>query len=309
MMKKEFIELLNIYGPSGHEQPVVDYLLPKLRDELGLENVFLDSYGNLLAEETYRSGLGPTILLSAHMDTVESVLEHREVLEDDNIIFSMDGGLGADDRAGIAIILHIIRQLETTNHPFDGTIKIAFTREEEIGSIGSYNMDKDWYEHVDLAIVVDRRGSRDIVIGNRQTIFCSQSVAKFMDGIGELAGMPDWECVQGGYSDAVTFATNGINTVNLSAGYYHEHTPIEYANLKEMNETAELILATLHFIQHEHHNFDKLYIAPKYKVEPVEETAETEIYHLDEGDVVIRQGTNEVYLSQENIKHLTEGDA
>ncbi|MEH7255683.1 hypothetical protein V7111_26615 [Neobacillus niacini] len=51
---------------------------------------------------------GPTIFLSAHLDTVEEIVEGREILEEGSILRSSEGILGADDRVGIAAILEII---------------------------------------------------------------------------------------------------------------------------------------------------------------------------------------------------------
>src|SRR5690606_37600213 len=110
--------------------------------------------------------------------------------------------LGADDRAGIAIIISALESLEKLN--FNGTIKLAFSREEEIGCIGSGKMNPDWYSNVDLAIVIDRKGNRDIVVGCGMA-FCSDSVGHFMEDVSAMCDM-DWKCVEGGISDAMTFA-------------------------------------------------------------------------------------------------------
>ncbi|MEL0642581.1 hypothetical protein V6260_18530, partial [Pseudoalteromonas aliena] len=87
-------------------------------------------------------------------------------------------------------------------------------------------IDPDWYKDVDLAIVVDRRSNRDIVAGCGMA-FCSDAVGYFMEDVSKMADM-DWKCVEGGISDAMVFAENGINSINLSAGYMNEHTANEY---------------------------------------------------------------------------------
>lgn len=235
-MRKQFIKLLNIHGVSGKEGMVRRYLQPILTDMM--DTVGIDKYGNLLAEKKIGNGIGATVLLSAHMDTVTGVLENRNLLIEGDVITSNRGALGADDRGGIAIIMEVLRNLESLS--FQGTVKVAFSREEEIGCVGSENIDPHWYSDVDLAIVVDRKGSRDVVVGCWDA-FCSTAVGEFFENASAMQGM-DWKATEGGISDAVTFSSKGINSVNLSAGYYNEHTDKEYAVFSEMKDTVRLIL-------------------------------------------------------------------
>ncbi|MED4909405.1 M20/M25/M40 family metallo-hydrolase [Brevibacillus centrosporus] len=244
-MKKietELYELLQIIGPSGQEEEVIRYIRPRM--EKVLEHVHLDDYGNLLGESVCGSGAGPTVLLCAHMDTVDWIVPGREVKRDGDVLTSSEGVLGADDRAGMAIVMAAVRNVRATD--FSGRLKIAFTREEEVGRCGSKAMDRDWLSDVDLAIVVDRRGNRDIVTSRGQVQpFCDPAVGVFFEQAGAAAGMPDWRAVQGGISDACTFACYGINSVNLSAGYLYEHTEQERVDLRWVKETTKLILTAL----------------------------------------------------------------
>ncbi len=242
-LREELLHLLSITAPSGREQPVAAYLLERLQGKM--DELSIDGYGNVVAERRFGTGGGPTILLSAHMDTV-SVDPLRSVLQEGDIWRSTSGPLGADDRAGIAIILHTVDQLAAAG--YGGTVKLAFTREEEIGCIGSREIDEIWLGDVDLAVVVDRRGSRDIVTHNRSMAFCGAEVAEWFEQIGVACGMPDWRAVQGGVSDAVTYAMHGIPSVNLSAGYCHEHTEEEYVNVRHAEDTSRFIIqAMVHY--------------------------------------------------------------
>lgn len=174
LMRKQLIKLLNIHATSGNETPVREYLQPILTELM--DEVRVDTYGNLLGEIKIGNGNGATILLSAHMDTVKGVLADRKLIENNGVITSDFGALGADDRAGIAIILTVLRNLQKIS--FNGTVKVAFSREEEIGCVGADKIDPKWYSDVDLAIIVDRRGNRDIVVGCGMA-FCSNSVGFF----------------------------------------------------------------------------------------------------------------------------------
>lgn len=319
-LRSQFIELLNIHGTSGNEKPVRDYLKPILTELM--DNVKVDDYGNLLADKKCGDGNGATVLLSAHMDTVKGVLADRKLVEtEDGIIMSNKGALGADDRGGIAIILTVLRNLNKLN--FNGHIKVSFSREEEIGCVGASKIDPDWYANADLAIVVDRRGNRDIVVGCGMA-FCSDSVGYFMEDVSKIADM-DWKAVEGGISDAMVFAENGINSINLSAGYMNEHTVNEYASLKDMGDTVRLILQTIAVINQFYKTFEPVpsenkwvkswYYKGNYNyyedsfedgyVWAEETDLNGDVYVYDVGaNIVIQQGNQEIIISRESMKSL-----
>jgi tripeptide aminopeptidase len=240
--KEKLIVLLNIPGESRNEREVARFLTRELRSLS--DYVYTDRKGNLLGYLV--CGEGPTILLSAHLDTVERIETGRKILENGTILRSSKGILGADDRAGIAIILEVLAGIRQTN--FNGTIKFAFTVEEEIGLRGAKDIDKEFIADVDAAIVVDRRGTSDIVTSCMGIYpFCNEEYGKIFEQAGRLAGMPDWKMTQGGYSDTLVFAENGINTVNLSAGYRNEHTEHEHVDYRAAYNTFQLIKTALHF--------------------------------------------------------------
>ncbi|MGM8365799.1 M20/M25/M40 family metallo-hydrolase [Virgibacillus sp. W0181] len=237
--KHRLLRLLQFSGESGNEIEIRNYLLSYLRKRM--DYVKRDRKGNVLAAKFY--GDGPTILLSAHMDVYSKIEPNRDILEHGSILTSSTGILGADDRAGIAAILETITLIE--NAPFNGTLKVAFTVEEEVGCVGSKNIDKRFVEDVDGAIVIDRRGIRDIVTSNFNTNFCDEAYGEIFEQAGELAGMNDWKTTVGGLSDAATFTSFGIPTVNLSAGYLNEHTSSEQVDYIATYETALLVTTVL----------------------------------------------------------------
>lgn len=323
-MRKQLIELLNIHGVSSDEGKVRDYLLPILASHTN--DVHIDDYGNLLAKKTYGNGNGATLMLSAHMDTVHRVKKDRKLIEKDGVIRSNKGALGADDRAGITIILTVLEQM--ANIEFNGTIKIAFSREEEIGCIGSSKINPDFYKDVDLAIVVDRKGNRDIVAGCGSA-FCSNSVGEFMEEVAEMTGMQGWKCVEGGISDAMTFAQEGINSVNLSAGYRNEHTDSEYVVLSDMKDTATLILQAIAVVNSFYKGFESVGYENKwaktwyYKgstsnyryfedcieedvwAEEQDDNGDVFVYELAD-DCIIQQGENEIVMSRASLKSIVD---
>ena len=327
-LQSQLVELLKIHGISGDEKPVREYLIPQLTKFMDMVKV--DDYGNLLGEKRVGSGEGATILLSAHMDTVRGVLKNRKIVYKNGTLTSNKGALGADDRAGIAIILAVLRNINKTS--FNGTIKVAFSREEEVGCIGSTNIDKDFYKDSDLAIVVDRKGNRDIVVGCGYA-FCSDSVGVFMEDVAKMADMSDWRCVEGGVSDAMTFSGGGVNSVNLSAGYRFEHTEKEYVSIADMKDTVRLILQVFGVINTFYKTFDSLtfenrwiknwdygysrgdsnyHYSNKYFEDVFEDDvwaeeydANGDVYVYEVGkDIVIQQGTQEILLSRVSLRNL-----
>ncbi|WLR52746.1 M20/M25/M40 family metallo-hydrolase [Bacillus tianshenii] len=239
--KAYFKKLFNIVGESGNERRIRQYLVNRLSKQV--DDVYVDSAGNVLA--TYECGDGPTILLSAHMDTCEAIHPTREIIENGTVLSSSKGIFGADDRAGIGIILKVIEEIHKLN--FNGTIKLAFTVKEEIGCVGAIEMDRRFLENVDAAIVVDRRNSRDIVTSRMGIdLFCEQAYGRLFEQAGQRLGMADWKMTEGGTSDALIFSREGIPSVNLSAGYQYEHTNNETFDLVAAYETIQLIRDVLH---------------------------------------------------------------
>lgn len=179
------------------------------------------------------------------MDTVERIKRGRVIHQEGTILTSSEGILGADDRAGIAAILELLERLPRTN--FSGSIKVAFTVEEETGLCGARGIDQEFIRDVDAAIVLDRRGTRDIVTGCRGMFdFCEASYGELFERAGRLVGMNDWKATRnGGSSDAKVFAEFGIPSVNLSIGYRDEHTDFEEVDYCATFETVVLVETVL----------------------------------------------------------------
>jgi len=93
--------------------------------------------GNLLA--TLQGKGKRRILLLAHMDTVYP----RGTLA--RTPFRLEGGKAfgpgiADDKSGIAVVLHTLKLLRSANMQDYGTLTVLFNNDEEIGSPGSHTL-------------------------------------------------------------------------------------------------------------------------------------------------------------------------
>lgn len=232
--------ILMVPGVSGEEDKIREVVKEKLAPFV--DHIVEDSYGNLLAEKTYGGGTGPTILLNAHLDTVEEIVPGRVIVKDEHIWSSSEGILGADDRAGVAVVLSIAKHLNQSD--FRGKVKFIFTVEEEIGLVGAKHVEPYFLWDVDCAIVIDRRGKGDIVTSCWGSIpFCSLKYGQFFETVAEEEGLTEWACTAGGSSDTRVWASRGIQSVNLSVGYGNEHTEDEYLDVKAAYETYIFVKA------------------------------------------------------------------
>lgn len=143
---EEFKRLISIDSPSKNEGELAKYLKSKLKDA-GLE-VYEDNSkhktgsntGNIIGVLPGTKDL-PAVMLAAHMDTITSTKGMVPQIKD-GIIYS-DGKtiLGADDKAGIAVILEVLQKIKKDGSIEHGPLEVLFTVEEEIGLIGAKNLD------------------------------------------------------------------------------------------------------------------------------------------------------------------------
>ncbi|MBO4392401.1 MAG: M20/M25/M40 family metallo-hydrolase, partial [Clostridia bacterium] len=112
-----FCRLVSCDSPSYGENAVRDAVISELKslgisvEEDGTAEKIGGTCGNLYAKIDGDPSLAP-VLLSAHLDTVEPSVGKKAVVHPDGLITSAkDTVLGADDAAGLASILHAIRNV------------------------------------------------------------------------------------------------------------------------------------------------------------------------------------------------------
>src|SRR3989440_7448394 len=134
-LTQTLIELVGIPSTSGHEEHVRSYLEQKLAG-LGLATQ-IDAVGNLIGT---LPGEGKPLMLNAHMDRVPPGLGHQPVLRDGILYSDGSTNLGADDAAGIAIILEALAQIAQQRLPHPPIVAV-FTVQEEVGLGGASAFD------------------------------------------------------------------------------------------------------------------------------------------------------------------------
>ncbi len=154
---EEFIVLASLNSPSRKEAQVAAYLIKRFK-ELGV-TATVDGSAELTGSDTGNlivrvpgNAAGPTLLLCAHMDTVGPTEGMTPVFRDGVIYSNGETVLGADDKAGIAIILTVLAELQNEKTPHGG-IEIVMTVQEEVGLFGAKHLQADL--HADFGYVLD----------------------------------------------------------------------------------------------------------------------------------------------------------
>ena len=209
----------------------------------------------LYAVPTNKKGTVVPICMVAHFDTVyKTPREHIEILYDDKrrAAYAFYGGLGADDRAGIMGILQIV--LETKYRPH-----ILFCHEEERGGIGAEAAGKYLKElqgdgplGFDFLVEIDREA-------NGEAVFYDVITPEFIKHITNFGFVEK----TGSFSD-ISFISPEIklNSVNLSAGYYNQHSELgEIFSVDDLEQTLVRVLQIFEY---------QLRVNPKFNYEEEE---------------------------------------
>lgn len=154
---KTLIELVSIPSTSGHEEQARAYLEQRL-SEPGLSTQ-VDTAGNLVA---WLPGEGKPVMLNAHMDRVPPGGGHQPILRDGTLYSDGTTNLGADDAAGIAIILETLARLPEQPLPHL-PLAAVFTVQEETGLRGASAFDPTPW-NIEDGIVFDNAFEAGVVV-------------------------------------------------------------------------------------------------------------------------------------------------
>ena len=110
-----FLQAVRVDAPSHRERPMADFIRRVLEDlpvevrEDDTARFFGGECGNILCVPRGFDPDRPAIALSAHMDTPRPTASVRPLVTADRVVSDGTGALGADDRAGVAVLLHALR--------------------------------------------------------------------------------------------------------------------------------------------------------------------------------------------------------
>ncbi|QNO15031.1 M20/M25/M40 family metallo-hydrolase [Alkalicella caledoniensis] len=164
---EEFFELVQIDSVTRTEGKVAKVLSQKLM-ELGAD-VYVDDAaqkvgsdtGNIIAKIKGNANK-PTLLFSAHMDTVVPGNGIKPIIKDEIIYSEGETILAADDKGGIAAILEGIRSIKENNLEH-GDIEVVLTIAEEGGLFGVKNLEYGKLE-AKMGYVLDSDGKPGTIV-------------------------------------------------------------------------------------------------------------------------------------------------
>lgn len=223
-------------------QPVFDLVEQKLA--VAGRSFAMTAGGNLVS-------WGPrpdAVVLVAHADTVWNICNDRPVRWRKNVdvdaptpLSIVDGivtrgpesltGIGADDRAGVAIMLETIDLGHT----------LLITNDEEIGMIGARKLRGqggavfDRLQQHRFFLQFDRKGSRDFKCYDVGT-------DEFREYVHKETGLTEPD--RSSFTDVVTLCRD-IPGVNISVGYEMEHTRNEMLDLSAWNQALSTVRSWL----------------------------------------------------------------
>jgi hypothetical protein len=140
--------------------------------------------------------------------------------------------LGADDRAGVYAIYKIMQSVSQSKMP-----NVLLTNYEEIGSMGMRFFTDNYkkMENIRLCIALDRQGCNDFVYYN-----------DIHDKVKSYVKLFGFHEQYGTYSDCQDFTdAYRIPSVNLSVGYYGQHTKSEIWVTDETMLTVKRVISMI----------------------------------------------------------------
>lgn len=158
---QNFLTLCKIHAESKKEQPVAHYLESEF-SRLGYSveydsahKAFDGESGNMIVRipGTLK---GPTLMLSAHMDTVVTGGNVEPIVDGEYVRSKGNTILGSDDRAGIAQIMEVIEILAEEKIPHLPLL-IVITSAEEIGLLGARYCTLDSSD-AQMGVILDTSG-------------------------------------------------------------------------------------------------------------------------------------------------------
>lgn len=197
----------------------------------------IDEAGNLYID--LRTKPEHRTLFTCHSDTVHHD-GGKNSYKVDGQFWRADGDvLGADDGAGLALVMHMI------DHHVPG-LYIVF-RAEEAGGIGSNfaaeNM-HSMFANIDRAIAFDRAGYHDVITHQVGGRCCSE---EFATALAEALTNEEFTlayapCDRGVFTDTANLTSLIPECTNVSVGYFHQHSEREHQDVAFLQLLADKVV-------------------------------------------------------------------
>ena len=207
---------------SMTEQKLFNYLRKYLFGKYGKSKIITDP------NDEWMIAIGDTpIMLCAHLDTVFDNPPINIFVDWQAEVMWAPAGLGADDRAGVYAILSLLMEGFKPS--------VLFTTGEEVGCQGAIKLINSMPDcpvsDIKCLIQLDRRN-------NGESVYYACQNKTFENWINKYG----FYTQQGTFTDiSVVCPYWGLAGVNLSVGYYNEHTKQEFLRYNELEQTIEKI--------------------------------------------------------------------
>ena len=228
--------LLVIDHPSKQEWPMISFIMNECY-RIGNLEFEMDSYANIfIKKNTTNPEFYPCVV--AHMDCVKPHSK-KEVKIKNGKIFGRNPvsgkqiGLGMDDANGICVALQLLKVIPN--------LKVCFTTEEECGFLGAEAASDniDFFCDVSYFIQADRHGKSDLITYTN-CIYATSEL--WLQEITPIMAKYKYSEEYGiGTDIGVLAETLQLSAVNVSCGYYREHTDSEYTVISELENCLNFI--------------------------------------------------------------------
>lgn len=227
-VKKKFLKLTSKTYPHGTETELKNHLPTGIKE---------DGNGNYFIE----IGNNPSTMFTCHLDTADRKQEKVKHVLDGNIIRT-DGSsiLGADDKAGMVVLLYMIeKNIPGLYYFFVG---------EERGCVGSSKLARVWSQrpesnYITKCISFDRRGTDSVITEQLYGVCCSLDFAKDLSNrLNQVESTFNYRPDPTGiYTDSAQFTSLISECTNISVGYYNEHSHSERQDIRHLEKLCEAV--------------------------------------------------------------------
>jgi len=240
ILHKTLARALSVKRP--HNTPAVSDFTEWLFNALPAELksfTSVDGAGNLHIDNRIA---GSKTLFIAHVDTVQREVGANKIRKTASMWYADGAPLGADDGAGVAMLMHMIHA--------DIKGYYIFSQGEECGGIGAKHIathHTDLLAQFDRAIAFDRRGT-DSIISHQGWSRCASD--GFCQALADELNLCDENLMYtpddtGVYTDTAEFTDIIPECTNISVGYYSEHGDQENLDIVHFEALSNAVLKVM----------------------------------------------------------------
>jgi hypothetical protein len=229
--------LLSTKRPYGTESETMDLVHLYIVNDNVTRDIVMRQQSEVMCI-VYDTCPEPKTMFTCHLDTVHRDTGHVNLITTDvgRVMTDATTVLGADDGAGVALLVHMI------NEGVKG--RFMFFVGEEKGGIGSsYTVANraDLFEGISHAIAFDRRGVSDVITSQSGGKCCSLEFSSAL--CNELSFCTDYDFAptSGVYTDTAEMIYLVPECTNVSVGYYNEHTVNESLDLVYLQQLSDAV--------------------------------------------------------------------